>query len=87
MGNYAITYVPGNLHINQRALTIVANNQSKTYGDAFTFAGKGGTDGGTNPVFAARMRPPEIFDTDGRVQTASATSSVAPSHAERSSRF
>jgi murein L,D-transpeptidase YafK len=44
-------------------------------------ASKAGADGGTNPVFAARMRPPEIFDTDGRVQTASATSNVAPSRA------
>ena len=32
-GNYAITYDPGNLTISQRPITLVANDQSKIYGD------------------------------------------------------
>jgi hypothetical protein len=38
-GNYAITYHSGMLHINAATLDITASNQSKTYGDTFTFAG------------------------------------------------
>ncbi|WP_216257219.1 MBG domain-containing protein [Polynucleobacter sp. AP-Melu-500A-A1] len=34
LSNYAITYVPGVLTINPKALTITANNQSTTYGTA-----------------------------------------------------
>ena len=37
--NYSITYVDGTLTINQKALTITADAQSKTYGDTFTFDG------------------------------------------------
>src|SRR6185503_335556 len=37
--NYAISYVNGTLTVNARPLTITASNHSKTYGDAFTFAG------------------------------------------------
>ncbi|MGY5776270.1 MBG domain-containing protein [Rhizobium sp. LEGMi135b] len=32
--NYALTYVGANLSINQRAITVTADAQSKTYGDA-----------------------------------------------------
>jgi murein L,D-transpeptidase YafK len=32
-------------------------------------ASKTGTDGGMNPVFAAKLHPLEIFDTDGHVRT------------------
>ena len=39
LGNYAISYVDGTLTVNAKALTITANNQSKTYGDTVTFAG------------------------------------------------
>ncbi|TKC65240.1 T9SS type B sorting domain-containing protein [Pedobacter hiemivivus] len=35
--NYALTYEAVNLAITPKALTIVANNRSKTYGDALTF--------------------------------------------------
>jgi hypothetical protein len=38
-GNYDITYNVGTLHINQATLNITASNQSKTYGDTFTFTG------------------------------------------------
>ncbi len=38
-GNYSITYAPGALTVNQAALTVTANNQTKTYGQTVTFAG------------------------------------------------
>ncbi len=37
--NYDITLAPGSFTINPAALTITADDQSKTYGDTFTFAG------------------------------------------------
>ncbi|MFL2912189.1 MAG: YDG domain-containing protein [Opitutales bacterium] len=42
-GNYAITYDPGNLTISQRPITLVANDQSKTYGDALSLGTTGFT--------------------------------------------
>src|SRR5439155_799172 len=39
LGNYAIGYVKGNLHVNQRTLTITATDQAKTYGNLVTPAG------------------------------------------------
>jgi hypothetical protein len=39
LGNYSITYHDGALTVNAKALTVAANNRSKTYGDAVTFAG------------------------------------------------
>ncbi len=39
IGNYAITYNPGNVTITAAPLTITANNQTKTYGNTFTFTG------------------------------------------------
>ena len=36
--NYTITYVNGTLTVNPAALTITANNASKTYGQTATFA-------------------------------------------------
>src|SRR5207245_4515762 len=36
LGNYAISYVAGNLHVNQAALSITAKDESKTYGATFT---------------------------------------------------
>jgi len=38
-GDYAISYVPGALTVNPASLTVTANNQSKTYGQTFTFTG------------------------------------------------
>ena len=38
-GNYIITYHTGTLHIDPAALDITATDQSKNYGDAFTFTG------------------------------------------------
>jgi hypothetical protein len=37
--DYSITYNPGVFTVNQAALSVTANNQSKTYGQAFTFNG------------------------------------------------
>ncbi len=39
LGNYTITYVPGQLTVNTAALTITADSASKTYGDTVTFDG------------------------------------------------
>ena len=39
LANYSISYVNGTLTVNQKALTITADNRSKTYGDTVTFAG------------------------------------------------
>ena len=37
--NYDIAYVDGGFTVNLKTLTITADDQSKTYGDAFTFLG------------------------------------------------
>ena len=39
VGNYTIAYHDGSLTVNAIALDITANNRTKTYGDAVTFAG------------------------------------------------
>jgi len=39
LGNYNISYVSGQLTVNKAALTVTANNASKTYGDTVSFAG------------------------------------------------
>src|SRR5207248_629087 len=45
LGNYTITYNTAQFTINLRALDITANNQSKTYGNLFTFSGTAFTTG------------------------------------------
>ena len=37
--NYTLSYVEGALSVTQAGLTITANNQSKEYGNVFTFGG------------------------------------------------
>jgi len=37
--NYNISYAPGTFTVNQAALTLTANNQSKTFGQTFVFNG------------------------------------------------
>src|SRR5439155_1648810 len=39
VGNYSITYNNGTLTVNPKALTITADDQSKTYGELFSFDG------------------------------------------------
>jgi len=36
LGNYTISYVNGNLHVNTAPLTIKAENRTKTFGDTYT---------------------------------------------------
>ena len=39
LANYDISYVDGSFTVGQKALTITADDQSKTYGDPFSFTG------------------------------------------------
>ena len=39
LANYDISYVDGSLTVNLRPLTVTADDQAKTYGDAFSFTG------------------------------------------------
>src|SRR5450756_2310604 len=39
LGNYSIIYHDGSLIVNPKALDVTAKDQSKTYGDTFSFAG------------------------------------------------
>jgi len=39
LGNYTVAYANGELTVNPAALTVTANNKSKTYGQTVTFAG------------------------------------------------
>src|SRR5207247_9411373 len=39
LSNYTITYHVGHFTVNPKGLDITANDQSKTYGATFTFAG------------------------------------------------
>ena len=39
LGNYAISYVDGKFEVTKKVLTVTADDQSKTYGDVFTFDG------------------------------------------------
>ncbi|MEZ0225404.1 MAG: MBG domain-containing protein, partial [Alphaproteobacteria bacterium] len=39
LNNYTITYVGGNLAVTPKALTVTASNQTKVYGQTFTFDG------------------------------------------------
>src|SRR5207237_9650303 len=39
LGNYPIKYHDGSLTVDRNALDIIANDQSKTYGDTFSFTG------------------------------------------------
>ena len=46
LGNYTISYVDGALTVSPKALTVTANNRTKTYGATVTFAGTEFTAGG-----------------------------------------
>jgi filamentous hemagglutinin family protein len=39
LNNYDLSYALGTLTVNRAAASVIANNQAKTYGTAFTFAG------------------------------------------------
>ncbi len=71
--NYTITYVNANMTVNKAPLSIVANNQSKTYGNTFTFAGTEFTTGGlqnSDNVTSVTITSP------GAVSTAAAGTSL-----------
>ncbi|WPU97007.1 MBG domain-containing protein [Mucilaginibacter sabulilitoris] len=56
-GNYKITYVAGNIIVNQVTLTITANNQSKIYGSAnpaLSLSYNGFINGDNNSSFATK---------------------------------
>jgi filamentous hemagglutinin family protein len=64
--NYAITYVGANLAVTQRAITVMADAQSRTYGDA-------------NPSLTYQITSGNLFNNDnlsGALATAAATSGV-----------
>ena len=49
LSNYTINYVNGTMTVGTNVLTISANNQTKTYGDVFTFNGTEFTVAGLQP--------------------------------------
>ncbi|MGE3190080.1 MAG: MBG domain-containing protein [Vicinamibacterales bacterium] len=50
LGNYDITYFAGTFTVTQRPLTVTADSQAKTYGDAVAFVGTEFTLGGSGLV-------------------------------------
>ena len=46
LSNYLITYVDGDLTVNRAALTITANDNTKTYGGTLNFSGNEFSDSG-----------------------------------------
>jgi hypothetical protein len=72
LGNYTITYVNGSLTVDPIPLTITSNDQSKTYGDTFTFAGTGFT---TLGLVNSDAVDSVTLTSDGAPATASVTGS------------
>ena len=67
-GNYAITYDPGNLTISQRPITLIANDQSKTYGDTLSlgvtsFTKSSGTYANTELATAVSLTSANSYDS------------------------
>jgi len=79
LSNYNISYATGTLTVNAKALTITADNTSKTYGDTVTFAGTEFTTKGLindNTVTGATLA------SDGAAATATVrTYAIIPSDA------
>ncbi len=61
LGNYLISYVDGSLGVDPKALTITADNRTKTYGDTVTFAGTEFT-----PTGLVEHRQRDVGDADER---------------------
>jgi MSHA biogenesis protein MshQ len=79
LANYTITYVNGTLMVNAKALTVTANNASKTYGATLTFAGTEFTSSG---LVNADTVTSVTLTSAGAVATATAGSySIVPSAA------
>ena len=78
LSNYTITYVPGTLTINQKALTITATNDSKTYGDVKTYGAGSSAFTSSGLVNSETIGSVTITDTNsGGVATAAANGSYA----------
>ena len=73
LGNYTITYNTANFTINLRALDLTATNQSKTYGNVFTFAGTEFTSGAGQLVAGDSVTSVSLTST-GAAATATVTS-------------
>ena len=72
LANYSVTYNKGALTVNPAALTITADNQVKTYGDTFTFAG---TEFGTSGLVNGETLTNATLSSLGAVNTASVAGS------------
>ena len=78
LSNYSITYAPGTLTINQKALTITANNDSKTYGDVKTYGSGSTAFTSSGLVNSETIGSVTITDTNnGRLATAAAGGTYA----------
>ncbi len=73
--NYNITYASGNIIVGQANLTITANNQNKTYGTAFSFAGTEFTPTGLKNSDAVTSA---TITSTGAVATATVAGSTYP---------
>ena len=71
-GNYTITYNDGSLIITPTALTITADNQTKTYGDTFVFTGN---EFGTSGLVGGETLTSVVLGSTGAVNTADVASS------------
>ena len=72
LGNYTISYGDGTLTISPAALTVMANNRSKTYGQAVTFAG---TEFTTIGLFNGDMVSSASISSSGSSSTATVAGS------------
>jgi autotransporter-associated beta strand protein len=78
LSNYSITYVAGTLTIDRKALTVTANNDSKTYGDVKTYGSGLTTFTSSGLVNSETIGSVTITDTNsGGVNTAAAGGSYA----------
>src|SRR5206468_7736589 len=75
--NYSITYTNGTLTVNAAALTITANNQSKTYGAALTLGGTAFTTGGL--VNGDTVTSVTLTSTGADASAAVGSSAIVPS--------
>ena len=81
LDNYQITYVNGKLTVDPAALTVTANDATKTYGQTKTFAG---TEFTTSTLFNSDMVTSVSLTSDGAASTATVAGSpydIVPSAA------
>ncbi len=73
LSNYNVTYNKGAMTVNPADLTVTADNQIKTYGDTFTFAG---TEFGTSGLVNGETLTAATIGSLGSVNTASVAGSA-----------